>query len=211
MPSDTAERSPLGARVRTARMARGLSVRGVARSLGVSPSLISQIENGRTQPSVSTLYALAAHLKVSVDILLGFTALPSDTSVEPKSDGQLVEIRRAASSPEIVFDDGVVWRHLAAGAQTGVEALLVTYPPGASSSSDGSPTHHTGLEHVYILEGSLRVDVHRHALTLASGDSLQFESTLPHRYANQTSKPVTGIWYVVRGSAAGLSNEPPAF
>ena len=54
----------IGARLRGARMQRGLSLRSVAQALGVSASLISQVETGKTQPSVSTLYALVNHLGV---------------------------------------------------------------------------------------------------------------------------------------------------
>ena len=60
----------MGERLREARRARNLSLRDLAERLGVSPSLISQIETGRANPSVSTLYAIAAELDVSLDELL---------------------------------------------------------------------------------------------------------------------------------------------
>ena len=60
----------MGERLREARRARNLSLRTLAERLGVSPSLISQIETGRANPSVSTLYAIAAELDVSLDELL---------------------------------------------------------------------------------------------------------------------------------------------
>ena len=60
----------MGERLRSARQARGLSLRVLADRLGVSPSLISQIETGRANPSVSTLYAIADELDVSLDELL---------------------------------------------------------------------------------------------------------------------------------------------
>ena len=60
----------MGERLREARRARSLSLRTLAERLGVSPSLISQIETGRANPSVSTLYAIAAELDVSLDELL---------------------------------------------------------------------------------------------------------------------------------------------
>jgi transcriptional regulator with XRE-family HTH domain len=50
----------MGERLREARQARNLSLRTPAERLGVSPSLISQIETGRANPSVSTPYAIAA-------------------------------------------------------------------------------------------------------------------------------------------------------
>jgi len=59
----------LGLSLRAARQRAGLSLRELARRLGVSPSLLSQIENGRSQPSVATLYALAKALQVSIDDL----------------------------------------------------------------------------------------------------------------------------------------------
>src|SRR5690554_5155406 len=61
----------VGARLREARTQKRLSLRSLAQSLGVSASLISQVETGKTQPSVQTLYAMATHLDLSLDELLG--------------------------------------------------------------------------------------------------------------------------------------------
>ena len=60
--------------------ARGLSLRGLAEVLGVSPSLISQVENGRAKPSVNTLYALANELGISLDVLLFMDTKPPATA-----------------------------------------------------------------------------------------------------------------------------------
>lgn len=59
----------LGGRLREVRLQSGLSLREVARQLGVSPSFISQMENGKSQPSVATLYSMAQLLNVSIDEL----------------------------------------------------------------------------------------------------------------------------------------------
>ena len=61
----------LGAKLREVRTAKGMSLRSLAQALGVSASLISQVEIGKTQPSVSTLFAMANHLGVSLDELVG--------------------------------------------------------------------------------------------------------------------------------------------
>ena len=55
----------LGERIREERMSRGVSLRALAGQVGVSASMISQIENGKSQPSVSTLYAITSALGVS--------------------------------------------------------------------------------------------------------------------------------------------------
>jgi transcriptional regulator with XRE-family HTH domain/mannose-6-phosphate isomerase-like protein (cupin superfamily) len=61
--------SALGTRLRQARLRSGITVRELARQLGVSASFVSQLENGKSQPSVSTLYALAQCLGESIDRL----------------------------------------------------------------------------------------------------------------------------------------------
>jgi quercetin dioxygenase-like cupin family protein/DNA-binding XRE family transcriptional regulator len=66
----------IGERIRAERITRGISLRGLARGVGVSPSLISQIETGKCQPSVSTLYAITTVLGVSVQDVLGEARAP---------------------------------------------------------------------------------------------------------------------------------------
>ena len=89
----------LGGRLRSARQQRGLSLREVARQLDVSASFVSQIETGKSQPSVATLYAFAQLLQVSIDELF------SRARVEP-SDG-------------VAFQDPVHHRQPASGGPSG--------------------------------------------------------------------------------------------
>ncbi|WP_392544291.1 helix-turn-helix domain-containing protein [Oryzobacter telluris] len=64
----------LGGRLRDVRLTTGMSLREVARQLGVSPSFVSQLENGKSQPSVATLYSMAQLLNVSIDDLFAVEA-----------------------------------------------------------------------------------------------------------------------------------------
>src|SRR5215471_21435137 len=59
----------LGRRIREERVRQGMSLRGLAREVGVSASMISQIETTKSQPSVSTLYAITSALEVSIEDL----------------------------------------------------------------------------------------------------------------------------------------------
>jgi transcriptional regulator with XRE-family HTH domain len=70
----------LGARLREVRLRSGQSLREISRQLGVSPSFVSQLENGKSQPSVATLYSLARLLDVSIDELF---AVPAAVATEP--------------------------------------------------------------------------------------------------------------------------------
>src|SRR5882757_403798 len=73
---------PVGAGLRKHREEAGMSLRALAREVGVSPSLISQIEHGKATPSVATLYAIVSELGISLDELFfdnprGAAAIPA--------------------------------------------------------------------------------------------------------------------------------------
>src|SRR5215211_6625280 len=72
---------PLGARLRDERQKAGMSLRELARRLGVSPSFVSQIENGKSSPSVATLYSIAQVLGTSIDSLFGHEVTAVETQV----------------------------------------------------------------------------------------------------------------------------------
>jgi transcriptional regulator with XRE-family HTH domain len=181
----------IGARLRDARSARGLSVRGLAQTLGVSASLISQIETGKTQPSVSTLYAIVTALGVSIDELLGVVTAPDPA---PASTASPV-VQRAADNPVIEMENGVRWERLAAG-DGAADVLLVRYEPGASSSVEGRLMRHAGIEYAYLLEGELTLRLEFDTFVLRAGDSLHFDSVRPHMYENRTDAVARGLWFV---------------
>src|SRR6188472_2945429 len=68
---------PIGPRIRDERERRNVTIRALARVLGVSPSLISQIETGKSQPSVSTLYSITSALGMSLEDLFD-ASVPKD-------------------------------------------------------------------------------------------------------------------------------------
>lgn len=189
----------LGARLREVRTKRGLSLRSVAQSLGVSASLISQVEIGKTQPSVATLYALASHLGVSLDELMGIQQPGSKpaASLFGHSGPALPDVQRGAGNPRIEMENGVLWERLAAGTGGPADALLVTYAPGASSSIEGKLMRHAGVEYAYLLEGELTLHLDFETYVLRPGDSLQFDSVRPHLYSNRSSAVAKGVWFVV--------------
>jgi len=198
----------IGERLRDARLRQGLSLRGLAKSLGVSPSLISQVETGKTQPSVSTLYAIVSQLGISLDELLGVVPVASPAAAQSSP------VQRAADNPVLEMENGVRWERLAVGEGT-AEVLLVTYEPGASSSVEGRLMRHAGVEYACILEGELTLQLDFDTYVLGPGDSLHFDSVRPHLYSNRGTTPARGIWFVVgrREQNRSLPDAPdaPAF
>jgi DNA-binding XRE family transcriptional regulator/quercetin dioxygenase-like cupin family protein len=189
----------IGGRIREARQQRGMSLRSVAQSVGVSASLISQVETGKTQPSVSTLYAIVNHLGISLDELLGVAATHSSSgtpvAVTPTASGPVVQ--RRGAGPVLEMENGVHWERLAVGDDGAADALLVTYDPGASSSVEGRLMRHAGVEYAYLLEGELVLQLEFDTIELTAGDSLHFDSVRPHLYVNKGSVPARGLWFVV--------------
>ena len=185
----------IGARLRHERQSRGMSLRSVAHSLGVSPSLISQVETGKTQPSVATLYAFASLMAVSVDTLLGIGIERS--SMDARLDTPGLDLQRRNENPVIEMENGVRWERLAMGRNGPADALLVTYSPGASSSLEGRLMRHAGVEYAYMLSGLITLQLEFDTFELRVGDSLHFDSSRPHMFANHGNEPATGVWFVV--------------
>ena len=188
----------IGARLRDARMQRGFSLRSVAQALGVSASLISQVETGKTQPSVSTLYAMVNHLGVSMDELLGVTPVAGPVAAPVGNHGPVMPaVQRGSENPVLDMENGVHWERLAVGEGGPADALLVSYDPGAASSIEGKLMRHSGIEYAYILEGELTLQLDFDTHVLHAGDSLQFDSVRPHLYSNNSTEVARGIWFVV--------------
>ena len=195
--------SDVGPRLRAARMQRGESLRTVASALGVSASLVSQVETGKTQPSVSTLYALANHLGLSLDDVLGTDGARSSVTSAVDTTHAAAEaeprpaVQRAAENLVLDMENGVRWERLATHMGGKVTPVLVTYEPGGSSSVEGKLMRHEGYEYAYLIEGSLLFHLEFDKIELEAGDSLQFDGSRPHMYSNEGDVPARGIWFVI--------------
>ena len=205
----------MGDHLREVRQARGLSLRALAARLGVSPSLISQVETGRAKPSMSTLFAIVNELGISLDELLFTDARSSlesaDRAAAGSADAAGVEL--AGALPEIVLPaepvqrantrkairlaSGVVWERLTTASIPNVDFLLVTYEVGGASSPANEFQRHSGQEWGYIISGRLGVRIGFEEYILGPGDGLAFDSTTPHRLFNAGDVPAHGIWFVL--------------
>ena len=197
----------MGDHLRAARRAHGLSLRELADRLGVSPSLISQVETGRAKPSVSTLYAIANELHVSLDELLfndrdrpthGNPArAPQRDSAATAPVGPSGPIQRADERKSIRLASGVVWERLTTASSAAVDFLAVTYEVGGASSPEHEFQRHGGQEWGYVVSGTLGVTIGFEEHVLGPGDSIAIDSTIPHRLYNVGDEPVHGIWFVL--------------
>jgi DNA-binding XRE family transcriptional regulator/mannose-6-phosphate isomerase-like protein (cupin superfamily) len=212
----------LGPRLRLAREERQLSVRELARRIGCSASLISQIERGVSVPSVGILYSLATELDSSLDHLLfgaGQRPNPRPPTADPAPGDPVPGDPAPGAAPGVALGvapgaapgivqrgdcrsiidlaSGVRWERLTPGADATADFLEVVYSPGGHSTDERRPLRHDGREYGLVISGTLQANVGFESHELGPGDSISFDSSTPHEYLNKTGEAVHAIWVVV--------------
>src|SRR6476661_372459 len=190
-------RDDLGLRLRAARERKNIGLRELARRLGVSASLISQIETGKSEPSINTLFAIVSELELSVNEIVfepSQQSNPSGAGATDARDGapgrRLQEpspthvpdapdspVQRGTSRISISLESGVSWERLTSQPDHNVDFLLLRYPPGSESTAPHSLMRHNGTEYGYILTGRLQVSLGFDNWVLEPGDSISFDCT----------------------------------
>jgi transcriptional regulator with XRE-family HTH domain/quercetin dioxygenase-like cupin family protein len=210
------EPEAVGRRVREERLRQQVGVRELARRVGVSPSLISQVELGKASPSVGTLYAIVNELGLSLDeLLLGSSGRRRRSgAVEGDGERRMVAPRYVARADEaptgaldpvvrrgagktIQLASGVQWERLTPQTPQDVDFLNVVYEVGGESCPEDSLMRHPGCEYGHVLTGRLGVTIGFDTHELGPGDSISFDSTMPHRLFTIGQEPVEAIWFVV--------------
>lgn len=201
----------VGQRLRSAREEFGLSLRDVARRLDISASALSQIETGKSRPSVKTLYAIVSELDLSMDQLFADSGGAARQSRPPASaeeaasatpngggqETQLPVVQRAASRSSLDLDSGVTWDRLTAAHDPNVDFLHTTYHPDSSSSGSKKLVRHNGREYGVVLSGELELTVGFEKFLLGPGDACSFDSNgrrqaTPARSASTRSSDAVG-------------------
>lgn len=210
-----------GARLRARRRELGLSLRELGSRVGVSASMLSQVENDRCRASVATLYKLVNELGLTLDDLFETPAEPGaeaapESSAAPASRPRARSPRASSGSrgPVLVpgervtieLESGVTWEKLSNAAPAGLEFILVTYAPGSSSGKSGKFSQHEGFECAYIESGELTFHHMFDTWTLHPGDTVTFDASEPHRLENRGSEEVRAVWVILRDAAAAAGH-----
>ena len=194
-----AKASNIGPKLRQAREHKNMSVRGLARYVGVSPSLVSQIERGRVMPSVGTLYSIANELGLVVDDL--FTGAQPRSRKSERADMAVADVvnpvLKSGQRKIIKLADGVRWERLTPTPDKDVEFLVVVYEVGAESCPKDALIRHGGKEYAYILRGHLGIKIGFEEFELGPGDSIAFDAQMPHRLWTVGKEPAEALWVVL--------------
>ncbi|KQW45187.1 hypothetical protein ASC77_20660 [Nocardioides sp. Root1257] len=148
----------MGARIRALRAERGISLSALASAAGIGKGSLSELETGRRNPTLDTLYALAGPLGVPLASLVDFR------------DGS------------VVADEGfeTVLLHTERTSETTSEVWLLRVGAGVTRSS---PAHTPGVvEQLVVLAGSCRVEYAEESVEIATGGHAAWPADVPHRY-----------------------------
>ena len=174
----------LGNKIQKLRMERGLSVRKIAAMANITPSMLSQIENGLVNPSINTLRAIAQVLDTPLYSLFKEEPI-NDVVVHP-------ETRLVIGS---MGEPDVHYQLLTPDTKGDIEFCMMVIPPHRSSYRDSKS--HIGEEVAYVCAGgSVVLDMDGTPLTLKVGDSVRIPSNVPHVWHNHTDVTVQVIFAI---------------
>jgi transcriptional regulator with XRE-family HTH domain len=166
---DTLVRS-VAANVRALRLEAGLTLAELAAQAGLGKSTLAQLESGKANPSVETLWAIAAALRVSFARLV-------------EEDRPSLQVVRASDVPAMWSEVTPGWtgRLLAASRRRGTFDLYAL-DLEAGSTRHAEPHHAGVVEHLVVVKGRLRAGPQSGPVELGSGDLVTFAADVPHVY-----------------------------
>ena len=175
----------VGINIRRLREEKGLTLRALAKQLNTSASFLSQVETGKASPSLATLKKIADALSTTIGSLIG--------EEQKVSGNPVVRVNERKHYQEI--GKGITMYLLTSqDPNKQMEPLLFKLAGKATSGS--SAYKHFGQEFVLVLKGAIEVTLNDTKYILRKGDSIYFNSNVPHSFKNITKKEAEAIWVV---------------
>lgn len=178
----------LGSKIRGIRKEKKLTLRDVARMTNLTESLLSQIENNKAQPSITSLMAISKVLNAPIAYFF-----------DQDANHVKSPVLRSSERPVVQTKSGITYYLLSPNVEeVQIEMLYVEYDKGASTEVMHT---HSGYECGIVLEGKLEVRLNENRYILNRGDSITIPSSQPHDIVNILEGTTTAIWV----------NNPPTF
>ncbi|MEL7647836.1 MAG: helix-turn-helix domain-containing protein [Sedimentibacter sp.] len=171
-----------GTKIREVRKAKKLSIAELSEKSGVSNGMISQIERNTVIPSAVVLAKIARALGQSVSYFFGEEGLEDSIVLCKKGEHKKIKRSNNRGYIELLTPKG----------RRQIELIKVVIYPGIDRNND--PVSHPGEECGIVIQGTLTVIVNQNKYCLQEGDSIQFDSTIPHCYLNEGETECISIW-----------------
>ncbi len=180
----------IGPKLRELRDLNGLSLQQLSDRSDVSPAAIHKVEQGNMVPTITTLLKLANALDRPVSYF-----------VDEEDSAPAYMVFTPAKERKEIFTShtGIDLRGISGPyGQYFVASAIADIDPGASSGD--KPLRHPGEELIFMLSGTLEVDVSDQTVRMVAGDSVHFRTDHEHRWRNPTKRPAKAVWIALRPS-----------
>lgn len=170
-----------GRRMRQIRKDQNISIVELAKQVGVSKSLISQVERGEILPSLSTLEKVAKALMIDITEFFKIEEPPR------LSEGEVV-VRKNNRKVITIPNSSMVYQLLTPKLNQNLEFLIIEIPPNGEKHGEIETFKHDGEEYFLVLEGELQLRIGDETYDLEQGDSGCFDSSHGHVWRNVKDK-----------------------
>jgi len=160
----------IGETIRQIRNRKRITISELCEATGLSKGFISQVENGKTSPSISTLQTIADFLNVPLPYLL----------LEPQNRMHVVKQQQRHIST--FGENGIRIEHLTAQSFQGLR-MMIAYLPVNTATGDKFHAH-AGEECHLVLRGKILAQQGEDEAVLEEGDSFSWQACVPHRVEN---------------------------
>lgn len=173
----------MGERIKRRRESLNIQVNDLAKTIGVTSSLISQIEKAKAFPSIFSLKKIADALKISVGSLIGEDETFSKNPFVKFKDKRLVQANDAGTTLFLLSNHEQYKL---------MEPHLLVFPPMADSN--GLINIKEGQSFFYIQNGTFRIDLNAEHFELKTGDSFYLNSGLQCILTNISKLEAKLLW-----------------
>jgi len=170
----------LGEKLKAIRMEKKMTLDEVAKKSHLTKSFISQIELNKTSPSISSLMKLASALKIRLTDLFKEDHLREDVLVKKERRDSYYN-KKTQLTIELLFTRSPDQK---------IEPIYMRFGPRGRTDL----ITRTGQEFVYVIKGKVKLILDQKEYIAEEGDSLYFDSSIPHRWENYWSETVEGVW-----------------
>jgi transcriptional regulator with XRE-family HTH domain len=203
----------IGDKLKTFRLRNHMTLVELSKKANVSKSLLSIIERNSSVPTINTLQKIATGLGIDISSFLenhearDLTASSDGSALPMASRNQLpdfalskngnksktISVVRGDQRKKIIMPWGAHYEMLCPDMRHKIEFIYLYYDVGARAEKFYS---HDGEECGLILEGTFKAFIGDQEIILAPGDSIYFNSQIPHRWENAGDVPVKAIWAI---------------
>jgi transcriptional regulator with XRE-family HTH domain len=173
----------IGQKMKELREARRLNLKQLAELVECTPSLISQLERGKADPSISMLKKIAKALNVNIVDFFMTEVNHGDVVTKPR-DRVDIQLKRWDAKIQSLVKSVVNKK---------MQPFYTVIKPGGGSHGMYS---HEGEEFGFIIQGELELMLNDKIHKVHENESFYFSSQIPHNWGNKGKEDVIVIWVI---------------